>query len=1258
MHSNGAVICFQKYTLGQETNRIEGSVSDSPVCLGYFGRVDIKPVLDFKEYVRIASRHGADQACSRKQLLVHRIDDKFDADITIASDDYRKDGGLPFCHSSGRKLGICCCTVLNISADVLKKGDNLKSVANMLFKEIKHIQSNEDFYFAITGLLGAEDLCVILLADRYDVISDVIGTIQKLRDNESSGYIVDNSHSILMLDTSGLVPIDVQGWGDAYAEIHFSLKSVAGINYLLHVKEEMAKHSTPRLTCPITLEGRTGEYDATIKCPAYFLGKELYGPSGLISYSNPEYQAIAYQSETIVYPFGCQGQIIQPVCSTVENLHEDKLFEKVTNAVKEIKQCILGSKDAIDNDFDYIELAIYRLLKDYRRIAAYPYSAELRDDFAEQFITAVNAIVVAAYKYKDPESNGSVSAFNSTFDAIVNDLSESFQAASQFDRLNFDEQPSYLQNIGSYHKILRCYYGIIKDILKLLYSIERGESSKQSTLVPLLSFGLTPIIVSKKYDSKYDVDDGQNEACLISIKLPYQALANPPKYLGILVHELFHYASPSDRRKRNSIIVNTLTRVALIEFIRMLAVGQKLGKTKHYGNDFYDSNREICNTVAENWAEIILDSVPDIRTAQADELKSVFPYVLNFHKDSTDGTYSYYFAVWKNLRKQLLGNDEAYNDDERTIFALDLVDNGEERIVEEAFAHLANSITSVDLARLPLVLSNCFRALGELPPDIFDVEFVLRGESSKRKLGQYLWQIHGTQRDYLAGAVGAETKPWERAAYLNITSIRMGFFIDYYLNQNGLPCGDGALYRCLEEWGASETKFAHIKSRFIHDYATYVDYSRSFAEPVMELCRIVLESIKELEKEPQCTKIMDKLTKYYKQYYELLDSLQQGEIEKEFFTKAMFNLCCDLIEAYQVQDGIGKICAQNLAVELNGNIGVKNSITKPVRPLLKCNTTFADDSASLSRAIYTAYKAMSPAGIMPVLWYRGQRLKHRESLPNIMRGALNDLKGANAERSHFLHLLQEELRWARANILPMGSEFTQADWLAFLQHNGFKTNVLDFSESLYPSLFFAVEKWADDSKKPPYEDAVVTMFNPVLFNLAMDALEQKRITERLTVYLKEGVQIKTAQVEPPLFATKEILDQYAHFFDWNTAINPKCETKNPRAVLIPKNCDRMKKQSGQFVFYDLHCARQKDSNGMYSYSAWSLESLHKKYEQLFDDEMKAKWYTPFMFNIIINHHCYKDFNDYLQAIGLTKYQIYPELDKLAEDLNKQLRLND
>lgn len=1247
MKSNGAVICFQKFTLADTIGQI-ASIPKSPVCLGYFGRVEVKEVNTFKEYVRIASKHGANQACSRKQLMLYRLDSSLDNDVSVASDEYRENGGIPFWHSENETFGLCCCTAVNITPNTSDRKLSIKEAATQIHSALAQAKenTNANYRFAVTGLLDAEDICIIILANRYDEISNAVDSVLSLTFHGSSQCIVDNSHSILMMDTTGTTCVEKAGWEGVCADIQFSVKSEAGKAYLARVVEKLKNKAPENIKEQIFVHGQTGEYDALIHCPAELLDFEMYGDGGLISYTNNDYRNAVYQSETIVYPFGGESNKPLTRLPLPDDQDLDDLSKKVEDAVKEIKLCFLGDSETEDNDFDYIELAIYRLLKDYRRMSAYPYNSDLRKDLAVQFGASVNAIVEAARKCRGCDLSDSISSFNREFDEIVNALSQSMQAASQFDRLNFDEQAHYLQNIGSYHKVLRCYYGIIKDILRLLYTVERKENSEQALLVPLLSFGLTPIVISDKYDSKYDLNGRMVDARLISIKLPYQAIANPPKYLGILVHELFHYAAPYDRENRNRILVTFLAKIALMEFVRVVADGLDLGYAKHYGFEFCKRRKEYVDAIAELWSQEILKNNL-IRCGQSDELRDEVPKYFNLTRDPNSTTYKIYYNLWINLRKQLASNLADCSFEERKVFALDIEDDGDISLITKAFERRINALTPSALESFYKLLSDSFYALGELPPDLFDVGFTLYNQNPEKKIAQYWWQIHGTQRDIFAGALYLRETTDSESTRLGLTAMRMGLFTDYWLDQLKLPLNSDSLRQCLVEWGGTKERFRKIKKQFLRNYDTYAELSYLFSDTAMELGDFVALQINKVVRDAKCREIVEKLSKFYKTYFETLDEIQRDVITKATFEDKMFNLCCDVIDAYQEQITLKDMC--QIATEKKK---VSSGTIKPVsrgarKPVFE---TTAEDSAGLSWAIHTAYRTMSGDHKLPVLWYRGQRNKNWKTLPNIMRST-------DCDDNRFVNQLKNELRWARAKILPVGNDFEQADWLAFLQHNGFQTSVLDFSESLYPALFFATEDWGKDGTGTPDVDASITMFNPILFNLAMAWLEQSSNThlDELKYYLENGKQEREENIQIPLFARDEDLDDYMHYFDWNEVDDGPA--RKPRAALIAKNCDRMQKQSGQFVFYDLRSDATKDaSTGKKRYIGWSVEELHELYiEKIIKEGVLNP--IPFIFKININHLAYKDFKEYLQAIGVGKYQVYPEFDKLAEDLKIQLGMN-
>jgi len=140
MDVKGAVICFQKYVLGRERTSTY-LTPGGPVCLGYMGRVDVQKVRKFKDFVAIASEHGAEYACTRKQLLVYQIDKEFDqsVDIVELGVDCPNDGRAPFRGGPDREFfALDCCSVLNISKELQSRP--LRTVASWLNDRLKHVR--------------------------------------------------------------------------------------------------------------------------------------------------------------------------------------------------------------------------------------------------------------------------------------------------------------------------------------------------------------------------------------------------------------------------------------------------------------------------------------------------------------------------------------------------------------------------------------------------------------------------------------------------------------------------------------------------------------------------------------------------------------------------------------------------------------------------------------------------------------------------------------------------------------------------------------------------------------------------------------------------------------------------------------------------------------------------------------------------------------------------------------------------------------
>lgn len=1292
MTSNGAIICFQKYTIGckpvqetiaGETQNTETADQYGPVCLGYFNRVDVKRVQQFRDYVRIASKHEAVRPCSRKQLLL-RVRKGLHEQIDVRDSENAVPGELPFFSAEdNQKYAIGCCSVFSIRDGACKKESvhnhqcrTRRELAESLYQKINSLRDESNFKFAIMEMLGAEDLCLIVLANRYQCISDVISQVQlfscsNVRQTESQcpSCLIDNIHSILMIDRTHTQWVPQDGWKDIQAEIRFSLRSACGLHYLRTVEKELNVGGALRAGETVHLAGCTGEYDAILHCPARLIVEQLFGKNGFFHPDNPEYQKSVYQSETFTSPLGINHYPGSPaeLPSDVDCESYRELNEVVNDAIQALRRCFDFEKT--DIDFDYLELPIWRLLKDYWSFASFPLNNHLREDLKIQLIVSINAIVREAELCVNA---GVVDRFLTEYDQIVDALGASMQAGSQQDRWNYGEQRSYIQNVDSYNKILRCYYGMTKDMISLLYRIVREPAEKQPLLIPLLSFGVRPIIQSNRFHSYINGRDAE----LICIKLPYQALANPPKYLGVLAHEIFHYASPSNCAARNKLMLKTLIRVALSEFISILARTQGYAASEEYWKAFFqsdDSDRAFFNNLVDRTYEDLDNALHNRGGYGVDSLKLseieglVLPEVLYFSNNPSEvKNYAFYFGIWANMRKIMQEEQMALtpvnllNDSCKVwqrIFGLDRTE-----AVQTVYQEIMHRVGIDYVKDLNNLLYSTFKAMEECPPDIFDLETVLSGQTNSKKIEQFLWQIHGTKREFMMKNRGKAPAQIAQETGILKNEIRVSMLITSYLDlaPGTSPVED--LMKVLKDWvpesGWYSDTLDRVRQEFISEFQYVNDRFEGILDETTEMCRLVADKVRLLGENPDCRPIMERLSKMYQRYFEILERRQRGNAEasEQTYQNELFALCGDLIDEYQSQ---ATFDIQSAMFVSDSTPSIGEAARYPGAQ--NCSSRLACTSADLAYAVEIACQRMKVAGDIPTLWYRGQRQENWMTLPNIMR--LNQMNSATQQPKGFDTLLKNELRWAKAHILPQGMDFSDAEWLAYLQHYEFKTSVLDFSESLYPALYFATEDWKCGDGFLPEKNAAILVFNPILFNLAMrflESLEDGCVAQcdtairQLIQYCQEGTQFD----QPPLFAGNSIAAEYRYLFDFSNAV----ERGYPRAVLVPRHCDRMDKQSGEFIYFGVGTPRRKKFVGgtvRYNYDWCSLESLHETYTQKFQ-ENKEKFgevdFVPFLFKIELNRHRYASFKAHLRSVGLNKYSVYPGHDKLAFDLKQQLKM--
>jgi len=1289
MEEKGYVVCLLKYILGSSDGGSacwdDVSENKKPVALGYFGRVDVVAVSRFKEYMSIASTYNARFTGSRKQLLLYPLFPGEQSRIRWQAFDPADGERLPFQPAGDdRRPCFCCLSILNISQAVKEAvcgadyASGIREIARCLSEQLeKYLKdSGADAWmpFAVMGLLGTEDLCLISLSNDFSVICKAVGHLRSLTVGLGGEFLIENSHSIQLVDFSGRAT--EPQWGETTAEIHFSLKTNNGMAYLEKIREAIAARFPGEDVC---LESQIGEYDAVIRCPARALGPYLYGYGQALNYNDPEYRRAAYQSETLLYQkSGSAPAARNPVelAGVPEGWKPKAPYsgEKISNEigtwmeqqVQEISGCIQGGASGSE----HISQVLYRLLKDFMRIASIPFGGSFQQDLCVQFRAAINAVVCAAQQYQKVSKVDAGKArrrFDSTFPKIINALSGSMKAASQIDRLYFEEQQSHLQNTGAYHKVLLAYYGIVKVLLRFVYGISRKPGSSQPILIPLLSFDHAQIVCSRSFDTKYE----GKPARLLCITLPYQALSNIPKYIGPLSHEIFHYSTPADRAMKNDAAGRCLTAVAFKYFLNQVGsvsgCREQAGEVlfNEYRTEFLDTAAEMYENIMQNLvAQFPSDLLPvppggDIRSAISSE--SFFQCIREalsppLRKGGGSPVEQLYCEGWLELRKRL--KKTAGSDPRMTALAVldkDLDDNELRRHIQGIYQTCLPQTAS----EIPARLGAYEMALREVPPDLFDIALVLWNMPDEERTEQYLWQIHSIRSDKLYYSEGDGSGYFE--ALIEGNNIRVGIVLDYLtfgLIDNASIAELGArreeISGKLKQWRDAEGLNSCQKAErekncraVLSDYSKYFDGSLFVNVLFKDYIQRITDQLQKLFAQENVKPGLERLSGFYKEYCEAGNIASDAERGA-----ALIDLSLRIIEFYQCQPELSELSGLCGSAPPLENSPVPVVYVDGVYDAKKCEVVVFGPE-ELSAKIVEVYDAMHLKNPASPLWFRGQRLETRPLLPSIMR---------KAEPGGFQPGMRKMVTLAKAKILPQGAWFHGAEWLALLQHYSFKTSLLDWSEDLHSALFFAIERWIEDLKRAEEGNASISVLNPILYNLVRDMLDNERLADdsaanaayltavdRLKAYLASG---GTEEIKHtiPLLAAGEDCEGYRCYFDLNNKdISP---THLPIAAMTPASNDRMKRQAGVFTFCDVRTKPKAAENGEYSYETHNLTDIQSRYF-ISAGKIGIKNPSPFLYKLILSSDNAGQFVRYVRAIGIRKYRMYPELNHLAGDIMSQ-----
>lgn len=972
-------------------------------------------------------------------------------------------------------------------------------------------------------------------------------------------------------------------------------------------------------------------------------------------------------------------------------------------------------------------------------------------DYHEQFVTVLKIIDSYLKSLTDAVEHGfseeRPARYLEDFKELFGILQQQVNHISESSKLFFEAPNSKMGYTAQFDLIMHAYYGIVKDLIQQAY--RTPKTSWQHLLVPVINFANTSMIESAMQRT---LDGDKINSRLISIQVPYESWSDPLYYTPFFFHEVYHYIAPADRKARNTsflvIILHQMCMEWLLKVLDMFVtnriqekITEHLPSTVTFTVKLDLSAGKIQEMAVEPTSQGVNQDFPegvawDIRKEFAQPLyraisedREKLHALISCPSDCTayelrDAMESWFTMIgngngkvkWiqEKVRRaaQLMKQDQEH---QAECSAQD-ESNNQSSLLEQDLKILCQTfidrVLVLDWTKLknlkdkgtdsPQALSTlCW--LREIYPDIA----MIRGTSMG--LCEYLLQFAMLQNNLLNTPNTASE--WELPLRLGpiieyllapgerLSSQKTAFeqlFTAYLALSRGKSCQQGADVRDQQLARQWFDFFLNIYKKYKEEFSVYGPELRTQIEDQY----IFDESFVPLTKE------------VYSQYWSLLrnfwkDSTVPGHL---------FALTIRLIQLYQGQNSLIQL---RKAWENQPGGAAPTEESSPTDPAvaamvktvpntddslayvtyyLNSSDTLFEQLRKMIRQLDENHKHIfgEPCGASGI-WYRGISNSNYHILPSMfvhysMGSEWDGKKQLKTPAEILEHRFQQfKFRSDGAPELTNQPSYQSSDYLALMQHYQVRTNMLDWSEDIFGSLYFALESYIQQNpnEKPDDKaDAAVYLLDPAAYNKArkniLETLIPKNGMQQCKKYIcskvgdyecqrsecckrRENYVRKTAletrdevpnvsvdlnrDIYDPLFCKQKrtyVDGRYHYTASQVTEFAPVDNTPMcfdlPVAVYTSRLNPRIRAQSGQFVVYDPYTppvfpdagvTQPTDLRGCYDYIA-----LDKIQEQWL---ASGKGRRPFMLKLVISNHVKRSLAQQLRHMGICTVKYYPEL---------------
>lgn len=1080
-------------------------------------------------------------------------------------------------------------------------GKNLyDAVYNILnnLKSKNQIKSDMICY-EVYGTLGGNDLVIIWLANEYKDVITMIEAMRKSKIKNTERSIIANIYTIM-----GLRDIN---------NPKISYKSIDGNFNIRLTKKGTYQHEAfaKALNDFIQFDGEDnkfiettlGEHDICIHANGEDLAKKLYDNKGLIRIGNDVFFDSIIQANTelsvhIDYD-DIQSEIYKLKYGS--DFHRCIISYEDKERVYADIECITQSK--LFKELPYLKETMWILYEDYLKnissAFSYPWIGDLHYQFSQSVFYLKNLVDVSDntisknYKFKI------IRGFTTT-------VRQTMLHISQANRLFFEIPSTHLRNTGSYSKVLRTYYGIVKKLLLQAYLIPKVE--KQASIVPFITFDVIPKIESTSLPQLDNVD-----VIIVNIVLPYEALVEIPKYAKLLAHEVFHYIAPRNREERNIqvgiISISTFFSQILKKYLRHI-----LGEDNKE-QEFITLIESIDSKIERKCLEYVVNQYEKL-TSNMKELKNS---VWNSYFDCLDSYYSRIsmsFASKYEIHKEMFMVFINIINDEYKSKLLEHYAIEKERFENIEEAEFCGWIKDGAYRNITDLNRDVKYALREAMADYFMIQVM--DESNRIQDYYYLNLKYKNLLESKEGGLDIGQK----LRIGIITDLLFGEIVDEVNAFNEEEIFDKKLFNELKNTAKlSQEQAGEVILCFTDYYHSLYQYRG--------IIKLYLGSL-------QFNDIND--NQFKRNLNKVLELLNVGD-DDDFFKSVQY------IERFQVQDGLNK---------LNSNSGytrvTQKDIYARIRESLNIQSTHfkiskdedlcAYSVSDIIKKIEIAINKITDEDTFEQIWFRGHSSHNYKLIPSLYRLKEGKFYKNITLREVINPLFKSfKVKAFGAKEIYEGGDSSRIGILASMQHYSVPTNILDWSPAAFVALYFAVEKYmAYDEKtkkkrEPPKEDAELWILNPGRLNHARGVLTKRMIDS----------SVNEMYPIPSIYDDEEDYKEYIPF-----ATREKPLYNLPVAVYVPYINQRIKAQLGTFTMFSLD-AEGEPSDDDESVCFEDMLKLQDRYYK------KAEEYKPFLASVRISKKCIFEVADWLRSIGITKPTVYPELDNISGVLTGEIK---